>query len=289
MRNYKLGLCTISSGLLFGCAHTPSTELVSARQTYNEARGGQAATLAPAQLDDARKALDRAEKAFADHPGDQETKDLAYIAQRQALLAQVRARVQAGENAKQMAEQQKKVQTQDELARTREQLAQTEKSSAATAQQLEAERQAREAAEKNAADSKRAFEDLSKVASVKHEDRGTVISLPGGVLFASGKSELLAGAKSRLDQVAKALKIKTDQTIQVEGHTDSTGSAATNEALGQRRADAVKQYLTSCGVDANRIEALGIGPARPVAPNTTAEGRAANRRVEIVIAPEPQS
>jgi outer membrane protein OmpA-like peptidoglycan-associated protein len=75
----------------------------------------------------------------------------------------------------------------------------------------------------------------------------------------------------------------------VEGHTDSQGSESYNLTLSQNRADAVRAYLVSRGYNANRIEAHGIGKARPVSENGTAEGRANNRRVEIIVAPQMHS
>ena len=73
----------------------------------------------------------------------------------------------------------------------------------------------------------------------------------------------------------------------VEGHTDSQGSASSNQDLSQRRAEAVRDYLVSRGIAGDRLTAQGFGPSRPIADNGTAEGRANNRRVEIVIPPTP--
>jgi outer membrane protein OmpA-like peptidoglycan-associated protein len=118
---------------------------------------------------------------------------------------------------------------------------------------------------------------------VKEEPRGTVITMAGGVLFASNKSALLPGATNSLDQIAEALRDQEDKKILIEGHTDSRGSDATNQALSKARADAVGSYFASRGVSQERITTAGLGPSRPVADNNTAEGRANNRRVEIVI------
>ncbi len=71
----------------------------------------------------------------------------------------------------------------------------------------------------------------------------------------------------------------------VEGHTDSQGQKAYNVELGQKRAQAVREQLVARGVAADRIKAVGIGPDRPIADNTSAEGRANNRRVEIIVEP----
>jgi outer membrane protein OmpA-like peptidoglycan-associated protein len=125
----------------------------------------------------------------------------------------------------------------------------------------------------------------SAAGSIKQETRGTVITIPGSVLFASAKSALLPGAQTKLNAVADALKDQADHEIIVEGHTDAQGSDASNVELSQARAQSVRDYLVSRGVPANRIRAQGLGEARPVADNATPEGRANNRRVEIIVAP----
>jgi outer membrane protein OmpA-like peptidoglycan-associated protein len=130
-----------------------------------------------------------------------------------------------------------------------------------------------------------AVERLGNAATVKKEARGTVITISGQVLFASGKSELLPAASDSLARVADALKdIEPGKKIIVEGHTDSTGSTAYNERLSVERAEHVKTFLASHGVDDSKLEVIGQGEAQPVASNATPEGRANNRRVEIVVA-----
>ena len=122
---------------------------------------------------------------------------------------------------------------------------------------------------------------------MKQDERGTVITLSGSVLFASGESELLPAAQRRLSQVAQTLKEQSpDANIVVEGHTDSRGSESYNLELSAKRAQAVRSYLVAEGVDPGRIQAEGLGYAHPVSDNKTAEGRANNRRVEIVVHPE---
>ena len=111
-----------------------------------------------------------------------------------------------------------------------------------------------------------------------------VITLSGGVLFASAKAELLPEAVIKLNTVAEALTQQDpDSKMVVEGHTDSQGAAGYNQDLSQRRAEAVRAHLVSRGIAADRITAQGFGLTRPVADNTSTEGRANNRRVEIVV------
>lgn len=152
--------------------------------------------------------------------------------------------------------------------------------------QLVKEKLGRREAEVKLTSTLQAMRDLQ---SVKEEARGLVITLSGAVVFASGKSTLLPAARSALDNVAEALKANPDRAITVEGHTDSQGSASSNQQLSQSRSEAVRAYLVSRGIAATGITAAGYGQDRPIANNKSAEGRATNRRVEIVLAPAPES
>jgi outer membrane protein OmpA-like peptidoglycan-associated protein len=134
--------------------------------------------------------------------------------------------------------------------------------------------------EKRTAD---ALTELAALATLKEEKRGLVVTLSGGVLFQSAKSTLLPSARVKLDQVANALLAIPARNLIVEGHTDSQGSESYNQGLSQRRADAVHDYLVQKGYPADRIQSLGRGEGNPIADNASPEGRANNRRVEIVI------
>jgi outer membrane protein OmpA-like peptidoglycan-associated protein len=259
-----------------GCATTqPSKELLDARDAYNRSEHGKARQYNPAALHEAKVALDKAEAAFQDEPDSVQARDEAYIALRRAERAEIEATTIANEQRKEKARsaanqaQAKNLEkAQGDLEKTRDQLQQ--------------EKTAREAAE---AKSKETLARLAaaNAAAVKEEPRGTVITLAGGVLFASNKSQLLPGAQNSLNQIAEALKDQDDKRVLIEGHTDSHGSDATNQALSKARAESVGSYLISHGVPAERVTTAGLGPSRPVADNNTAEGRANNRRVEIVI------
>lgn len=102
-----------------------------------------------------------------------------------------------------------------------------------------------------------------------------------GVTFETGRSALKPDSYTILDIVAASLIANPDIKIEIGGHTDNTGSAATNLRLSQARADAVRAYLATKGVALDRMVARGFGPEQPVAPNTSAAGRAQNRRVEL--------
>jgi outer membrane protein OmpA-like peptidoglycan-associated protein len=115
-----------------------------------------------------------------------------------------------------------------------------------------------------------------------------VITLSGSVLFTSGSATLLPAAQLKLNDVADALTQQDpESTMVVEGHTDSQGSAASNQDLSQRRAQAVRDYLVSRGIAGDRVTSQGFGPSRSIADNASAEGRANNRRVEIVVQQKP--
>jgi len=102
-----------------------------------------------------------------------------------------------------------------------------------------------------------------------------------GVTFETGRSALNPDSYTILDIVAASLIANPDIRIEIAGHTDNTGSTATNMRLSQARAEAVRAYLATKGVAPGRMVANGYGPSQPVAPNTTPTGRAQNRRVEL--------
>jgi outer membrane protein OmpA-like peptidoglycan-associated protein len=118
--------------------------------------------------------------------------------------------------------------------------------------------------------------------NARETDRGLVVTL-GDLLFATGKSDLTGGAGPNLDKLAAFLGEYPDRTVLIEGHTDSVGSAESNYLLSQRRAESVRSYLVSRGVQANRLSTAGLGQGSPVASNDTATGRQQNRRVEVII------
>lgn len=110
------------------------------------------------------------------------------------------------------------------------------------------------------------------------------IAIMDKVQFDTGKASLLPASFSLLDEVAKVMKDNPQiEVVQVEGHTDSTGSPEFNRTLSQQRAESVVKYLTGKGIKASRFEAKGFGPDRPIADNNTEPGRDANRRVEFNI------
>jgi len=203
----------------------------------------------------ANLALEQAERAFQENRDSYRARDLAYIAERKAQTAEAVASI------------------------TIEQKNQTR-----------ANRDYQAAQGKIVMKMKRDLgivrAELAKLAAIKEEPRGMVITLSERVLFASNEAILLPEAQSRLDRVVDVLFAVSDRDITIEGHTDSVGSDSDNLSLSQGRADAVRNYLVRRGCQANRIEAHGLGEGHPIADNMSAEGRADNRRVEIIIESE---
>jgi outer membrane protein OmpA-like peptidoglycan-associated protein len=272
----------VLSCFLAACASSqPTPELVDARRAYDQARSSNAAQLVPDQLLTAKQALDRAEAAHEDSAGSEREKSMAYIAQRKAALAISLAGYAQAERDVQGAEQ-KFTETQGELLKSANQdVAHTRDALRRNKEQLVSEHTARVEAEKKAA---AAMASLQEIAKVKEESRGMVITLDGSVLFATGKTTLLAIAEEKLQKVAEVLQKQDDsKMITVEGHTDSVGSDEDNMRLSQGRADSVRSYLVSQGVPSARIKAVGRGESMPIADNKSPEGRANNRRVEIIV------
>jgi outer membrane protein OmpA-like peptidoglycan-associated protein len=300
-----------------GCgASSPTAELVDARRTYDEARTGKAGQLVPDQVLSAKQALDKAEAAHEDDAGSFQEKSLAYVAQRKAQLAislggqaeaqrqmesaderykETQDRLRKEAESKAAASREALRENQQRLEAVRKSLAEQNDKVGAQAQALkqqeaelearqkalEGERLARLEAEKKLA---AAMKSLEEIAKVKEESRGLVITLEGSVLFASGKTNLLPIAEDKLSRVGAVLQQQDpSKKIVVEGHTDSVGSDTDNQRLSQARAEAVRSFLVTKGVEAERISAVGKGESQPIADNKSPEGRANNRRVEIVV------
>jgi outer membrane protein OmpA-like peptidoglycan-associated protein len=269
----------LSAVVLAGCASSPPPrQLLDARAAYNQARVGKAAQYVPAELHTAKVALNAAERAFEDDAESPETFALAYVALRTAQLAESKGNSKGAEADLARDEEEYNKLQESEVARTKGELARTKAQLSSTAEQLSSERKAREDAMRKLAE--------AAALNVKEEPRGTVIILPGSVLFESAKSTLTGAAQQKLTLVAGTLAPQADEhNIVVEGHTDSRGSRDFNMQLAQSRAQAVMNYLVSRGVAAESITAVGIGPDRPIADNNTRDGRQENRRVEIIIKP----
>jgi outer membrane protein OmpA-like peptidoglycan-associated protein len=123
---------------------------------------------------------------------------------------------------------------------------------------------------------------LNSALPTRETDRGLVSEI-GGVQFATGTAELSAAARESLARFAGIVASYPGLRFIVEGHTDNVGSVTTNNELSLRRAIGVRDYLIAQRIAASSIDVQGLGPSRPIADNATTEGRARNRRVEIVL------
>lgn len=109
------------------------------------------------------------------------------------------------------------------------------------------------------------------------------VTFDNGILFATNKSELSPASREALIKFANSLKNSPDTDVTIYGHTDNTGSRAVNERISKERADAVANYLVSQGISRSRMTTEGLAFDQPIADNSTASGRAQNRRVEVYI------
>ena len=109
--------------------------------------------------------------------------------------------------------------------------------------------------------------------------------MPGNVTFATDSSDLSPAFFNVLNSVGKVLKEFDQTVVEVAGHTDSTGSEDYNQSLSERRAASVSKYFSAKGIAEQRLLTVGMGELRPVADNTSVDGRQANRRVEITMVP----
>jgi len=191
------------------------------------------------------------------------------IAARQAEMAGLEARAASAEQARRQAEAS---------------LGETEARRASLEQELQRLAAERTALERQKQELGRRLEGaLSQVAATRSTARGFIVDLPE-ILFDSAKATLKPEAKVTVAKLTGILLLMPELNLRIEGHTDSTGSTEFNMQLSRQRAEAVLDFIAEQGVTAARMAAGGYGPTRPVADNATAEGRARNRRVEIVVA-----
>jgi outer membrane protein OmpA-like peptidoglycan-associated protein len=304
MKTLQFMILVAFVALFAGCATVAPNELVNARSAYQQASQGPAAQLVPAELHKANVALDLAEQSFQKDPDSQETKDLAYVAQRKSEQAGALGAIAADKASKDEANVDFQKKQTEIVKQGKQDLSNSEKQTAAARTELDKNAAVKEVQDKaDAETAERAKQDLrdseqrtadaraelAKLAAVKEDERGLIVILSGSVLFPSAKSTLLPSAQVKLNQVAKALLSIRARNLIVEGHTDSQGSEAYNQGLSQRRADAVRDYLVQHGYPADRIQSRGKGEGSPIADNASAEGRANNRRVEIIIEREART
>jgi len=249
-------------------ANVPS-DLVQARYALDIAEAAEADRLAPREYTETEQLLARAEAAQKDKKSSvrntapqiaREAVQKAEDARFRAVLAAITERREAAARA---SREEAVIAAED--AKRREGLA-------VDAAALEAEKRAR--ADLTAR--------LNRALPTRQTDRGIVAEI-AGVQFATGAVTLNPGAREALARFAGIVGVYPSLSFKVEGHTDTTGSDETNRKLSLQRAMTVRDYLIGQGVDAASIKVEGLGPLRPVADNATSEGRARNRRVEIIL------
>ena len=245
------------------------TDLVQARYAVDIAEGAQAERLAPREFQQAERLLAQAEAAQVDKKRSvratvpdlaRQSVQIAEDARRKAVAALAAEQRAAAEEAAR-AEAERKVAAAAEEAKRREELAVAAANDAARADLV-----AR----------------LNRALPTRETPRGIVAEL-SGVQFATGAATLNASARESLARFAGIVNVYPQLELRIEGHTDSTGSQETNHRLSYERAIAVRDYLRGQGVQDPNIQVAGLGPDQPVASNETSEGRARNRRVEIII------
>jgi outer membrane protein OmpA-like peptidoglycan-associated protein len=124
--------------------------------------------------------------------------------------------------------------------------------------------------------------------SVTRQGDNIILNMPSNITFATDQDQVTGAFYQTLNAVSLVLNKYNRTLVDINGHTDSTGSLQHNQGLSQRRAQSVANYLASQNVDARRFAVQGFGPSQPVASNATPDGRAQNRRVEIHLVPITQ-
>jgi len=105
----------------------------------------------------------------------------------------------------------------------------------------------------------------------------------GDIRFRTASAKIADESRAALDRLVEAVKACPGVKLRIEGHTDSDGSNERNQALSENRANAVAEYLSEAGIDSKRLEAVGFGEDKPIATNDTPEGKAQNRRIELIV------
>jgi outer membrane protein OmpA-like peptidoglycan-associated protein len=276
--------------LLAACSTVPTTTatLDEARADYVAASNNpQVASYAPLEFRQASEALDRANQAAAKRESLDAIDRLAYVAKQRIATAQEVARAKSAEaEIADASRQRDRVQLEARTAEAERARRDAAAANAQAAQQQaqDAQAQAAAAQQQNAQLAERAarLEAILVELHAQKTERGMVVTI-GDVLFATDRAELNANGMATVRKLAEVMMQNPDRTVLVEGFTDSTGSAAHNRDLSERRAQAVAQALTSLGVPRERVATRGYGAMYPVASNDTAANRQLNRRVEIVL------
>ena len=268
----------VIAALLTACNSMPtSTSMLD--QTRNDYQSAQSnpkvASYAPLEMKQASDAMAKANAAAANNDSTEDIDKLAYLAKQKIALTQEVAKQKSAE-----ADVTKSGTERDKMRldqRTREADQSRTAANIARGDAAYAQQQTRDAQARNAN-----LEAQLAELSAKKTERGMVITL-GDVLFATDQARLNPEGQRTVQKLAQVLTQNPQRTVLIEGFTDSTGSSAHNQALSERRADAVQLGLLEQGIARNRIAIHGYGEAHPVAGNESTADRQLNRRVEIVL------
>jgi len=250
MRNTVLipALLALSVGLA-ACSHQPNVNLENAKTNFSALQTNPEATkVAALETKDASEWLDKAQKAYLDKEDESTVDQLAYLTNQRVEVAKQTIALRTAET-------------------------QIKNAGSDRAQAL--------------LDARDAQIKQLRGLNAKQTERGTLVTF-GDVLFDFDQASLKANSRDSITTLANYLIKNPDRKVIVEGYTDSKGSAAYNQGLSERRANAVKNALVRAGVDPSRIVAQGYGKEYPVASNATNSGRAQNRRVEVTISNDNQ-
>jgi len=282
---YSAALLSIAT--LAGCASVQENALLDeARNDYSAAQNNpQVNSLAPTELKQAGDALSKANDALKMKEDAAVVTHLAFLAKQRVAIAQETARQKVAETAvTNAATERSKIRLDARTAEANK----AQQSAVASQRQAEASQHEAATSQLQARDAEMRtglLETQLKELNAKKTERGLVITL-GDVLFDTNKAQLKSGGTRSLQKLADFLKQYPQRKAQVEGYTDSTGSADYNLELSDRRANAVRSSLVGMGIGNDRITTHGYGQESPVASNDTADGRQLNRRVEIVLSDE---
>ena len=291
MKNYRfLSTALLAVAVVAGCSTVENSRLNEARNEYSAAQSDpKVAKLAPAELKLAGEALDKANNAASKKEDEDKVTHLAHLAKQRVAVAQETAKQKEAELAVAEADKERskiRLDARTNEADTAKQKAEiAQRQAEASQQQAAMSQQQSEMSQQQARDAEGRAGQLEaqlKELNAKKTDRGLVITL-GDVLFDTNKAQLKPGATRSLQKLAAFLKQYPERKAQVEGYTDSTGSADYNQELSDRRAHAVRASLLDMGVSSDRITTHGYGKESPVASNGTPAGRQMNRRVEIIL------
>jgi outer membrane protein OmpA-like peptidoglycan-associated protein len=257
--------------------HDDKQSITYAREAAQAAEDARIMTIRKMKAED--EEAQRAARAQAEQNAEeaQQRAEQARQQSEQAQLAQKQA-AQAQQEAAQRAQAEAARRAQAEAAAA---AAQAEAQRAQQARQ-DAEQRAQQLAQQEQQARERLRSQLSAVLETRETARGLIMEMPD-VLFDFNKYTLKPTAREKLAKVSGILLAHPDLKVQVEGHTDSIGSEEYNQKLSEERAGSVKDYLVSQNVHDNNVTAEGFGKNDPIADNSTAAGRAKNRRVELVV------